>query len=268
MLPATDARYFLQFIAPSQTAAECGKIAPPSHVRGNTGEMPVLVRKLFGIGKLPADVRAAVEAEGLDLPRRFRPRHRRFSGAIPGLRSSHSVASYVGSVVFTSQRVLATPVVITQTGRAHRRRALGRNAIRRAPWRRYRRAGCSSRVTGRVPDALPHSPTRCGQAADHCLSTRNTSARVGVTTNGRPGRRICRPGSMCWQAPNGDHPRRYPPSRFAVHATGVGNVLRAAVSSLIFQANDSSATLTRQVPTMALWTITRSARRSGRRSIA
>ncbi len=82
-------------------------VIPDSH-RGNTGEMPVLVRRLFGIGKLPADVRAAVEAEGLIHLADFVPVTRRFSGAIPGLRSAHSVASYVGSVAFTSQRVLAT----------------------------------------------------------------------------------------------------------------------------------------------------------------
>ena len=70
--------------------------------------MPVFVRKLFGIGKLPADVRAQVESEGLLYLADFVPVTRRFSGAIPGLRSSHSVASYVGSVVFTSQRLLAT----------------------------------------------------------------------------------------------------------------------------------------------------------------
>ena len=33
---------------------------------------------------------------------------RRFSGAMPGLRSAGSIASYVGSVVLTNQRVLAT----------------------------------------------------------------------------------------------------------------------------------------------------------------
>ena len=70
--------------------------------------MPVIVRRLFGIGKLPADVRAQVEAEGVIYLADFVPVTRRFSGAIPGLRSSHSVASYVGSLVFTSQRVLAT----------------------------------------------------------------------------------------------------------------------------------------------------------------
>jgi hypothetical protein len=70
--------------------------------------MPVFVRRLFGIGKLPADVRAEVEAEGVIYLADYVPVTRRFSGAIPGLRSAHSVASYVGSLVFTSQRVLAT----------------------------------------------------------------------------------------------------------------------------------------------------------------
>jgi hypothetical protein len=70
--------------------------------------MPVFIRRLFGIGKLPADVRAEVEAEGIIYLADYVPVTRRFSGAIPGLRSAHSVASYVGSLVFTSQRVLAT----------------------------------------------------------------------------------------------------------------------------------------------------------------
>jgi hypothetical protein len=70
--------------------------------------MPVFVRRLFGIGKLPAEVRAQVEAEGVIYLADYVPVTRRFSGAIPGLRSAHSVASYVGSLVFTSQRVLAT----------------------------------------------------------------------------------------------------------------------------------------------------------------
>jgi hypothetical protein len=57
---------------------------------------------------LPDDVRAEVEAEGVIHLADYVPVTRRFSGAIPGLRSAHSVASYVGSLVFTSQRVLAT----------------------------------------------------------------------------------------------------------------------------------------------------------------
>lgn len=70
--------------------------------------MAVFVRRIFGIGKLPADVRAEVQAEGLIYLADFVAVTRRFSGAIPGLRSAHSVASYVGSVALTSQRVLAT----------------------------------------------------------------------------------------------------------------------------------------------------------------
>ncbi|MGH3957834.1 hypothetical protein [Mycobacterium sp.] len=70
--------------------------------------MPVFVRRLFGIGKLPADLRAEVEAEGVSYLVDYVAITRRFSGAIPGLRSGHSVASYVGSLVFTSRRVLAT----------------------------------------------------------------------------------------------------------------------------------------------------------------
>ncbi|WP_163755456.1 hypothetical protein [Mycobacterium botniense] len=70
--------------------------------------MAVIVRRLFGIGKLPSELRAEVEAEGLLYLADYVPVTRRFSGAIPGLRASHSVASYVGSLVFTSDRVLAT----------------------------------------------------------------------------------------------------------------------------------------------------------------
>lgn len=70
--------------------------------------MPVFVRKLFGVGKLPADLRAQVEEEGVIYLADYVAVTRRFSGAVPGLRSPHSIASYVGSVVLTSQRVLAT----------------------------------------------------------------------------------------------------------------------------------------------------------------
>lgn len=76
--------------------------------RRHTGVMAVVVRRLFGIGKLPADLRAEAEAEGIVYLSDYVPVTRRFSGAIPGLRSSHSIASYVGSLVFTPQRVLAT----------------------------------------------------------------------------------------------------------------------------------------------------------------
>lgn len=70
--------------------------------------MAVFLRKLFGIGKLPADFRAQIEAEGLLFLSEYVAVTRRFTGAIPGLRASHSVASYAGSLAFTSQRVIGT----------------------------------------------------------------------------------------------------------------------------------------------------------------
>ena len=70
--------------------------------------MAVFVRRLFGIGKLPDDLQAQVQAEGLIYLADYVAVTRRFSGVIPGTRVPHSVASYAGSLVFTSQRVLAT----------------------------------------------------------------------------------------------------------------------------------------------------------------
>jgi hypothetical protein len=70
--------------------------------------MAVFVRRLFGIGKLPADLHAQVEAEGLLYLADYVAVTRRFSGTIPGVRLPHSVASYVGSLALTSERVLAT----------------------------------------------------------------------------------------------------------------------------------------------------------------
>jgi len=70
--------------------------------------MAVFVRKLLGIGKLPDDLHAQVEAEGLVYLADYVAVTRRFTGAIPGVRLQRSVASYTGSLVFTSERVLAT----------------------------------------------------------------------------------------------------------------------------------------------------------------
>ena len=70
--------------------------------------MAVVVRRLFGIGKLPDDLHAQVEAEGLLYLADYVAVTRRFTGAIPGARLSHSVASYTGSLAFTEERVLAT----------------------------------------------------------------------------------------------------------------------------------------------------------------
>ncbi len=70
--------------------------------------MAVFVRKLFGIGKLPEDLHAEAEAEGLLHLADYVAVTRRFTGAIPGVRLQHSVASYCGSLVLSSERVLAT----------------------------------------------------------------------------------------------------------------------------------------------------------------
>ncbi|MCV7099367.1 hypothetical protein [Mycobacterium palustre] len=70
--------------------------------------MAVFVRRLFGIGKLPDDLHARAEAEGLLYLADYVAVTRRFSGVIPGVRAPHSVASYSGSLVFTAERVLAT----------------------------------------------------------------------------------------------------------------------------------------------------------------
>jgi|GEM_PF-478242 hypothetical protein len=70
--------------------------------------MAVFVRRLFGIGKLPPDLHAELEAEGLIYLADYLAVTRRFSGVIPGVRLPHSVASYSGSLAFTAERVLAT----------------------------------------------------------------------------------------------------------------------------------------------------------------
>jgi hypothetical protein len=70
--------------------------------------MAVFVRKLLGIGKLPDELRAEVEAEGIIHLAEYVSVTRRFSGRVPGKRSAGSIASYVGSLVLTNQRVLAT----------------------------------------------------------------------------------------------------------------------------------------------------------------
>lgn len=70
--------------------------------------MAVFLRKLLGIGKLPAELRAEVEAEGIIHLAEYVSVTRRFSGRVPGMRSSGSISSYVGSLVLTNQRVLGT----------------------------------------------------------------------------------------------------------------------------------------------------------------
>lgn len=74
--------------------------------------MAVFVRRLFGIGKLPDELHAQVESEGLIYLADYVAVTRRFSGTIPGVRLPHGVASYTGSLALTSERVLATPSML------------------------------------------------------------------------------------------------------------------------------------------------------------
>jgi hypothetical protein len=70
--------------------------------------MAVFLRKMLGIGKLPNELRAQVEAEGIIHLAEFVSVTCRFSGRVPGKRSKGSIASYVGSLVLTSDRVVGT----------------------------------------------------------------------------------------------------------------------------------------------------------------
>jgi hypothetical protein len=70
--------------------------------------MAVFLRKLLGIGKLPEDLRAELQSEAVIHVAEYVSVTRRFSGRVPGNRSAGSIASYVGSLVLTDQRVVAT----------------------------------------------------------------------------------------------------------------------------------------------------------------
>jgi hypothetical protein len=68
----------------------------------------VFLRKLLRIGKLPDELRAEVDAEGIIHLAEYVAVTCRFSGRVPGKRSAGSISSYVGSLVVTNQRVLGT----------------------------------------------------------------------------------------------------------------------------------------------------------------
>jgi len=70
--------------------------------------MAVFLRKLLRIGKLPRELRTEVQAEGILFISEYVAVTRRFRGAVPGLRSAGSIASYVGALVLTRERVLGT----------------------------------------------------------------------------------------------------------------------------------------------------------------
>lgn len=70
--------------------------------------MAIFLRRLFGIGKLPREMREQFDSEGIIYLAEYVAVTRRFTGKVPGHRASGSVASYVGSLVFTSQHAVAT----------------------------------------------------------------------------------------------------------------------------------------------------------------
>lgn len=70
--------------------------------------MAVFLRRALGIGKLPDDMRAQVEAEGVLHLAEFVPVTFRFSGTIPGKVAKGNLSSYVGALALTGQRVLGT----------------------------------------------------------------------------------------------------------------------------------------------------------------
>jgi hypothetical protein len=70
--------------------------------------MAVFLRKMLGIGKLPDDIKAQVDTEGLLYLAEFVPVTFRFSGRVPGKTAKGNIRSYVGALVLTDQRVLGT----------------------------------------------------------------------------------------------------------------------------------------------------------------
>ena len=70
--------------------------------------MAILLRRALGIGKLPDDIRAQVEAEGVMHMAEFVAVTFRFSGKVPGKTAKGNIRSYVGALVLTNKRVLGT----------------------------------------------------------------------------------------------------------------------------------------------------------------
>ena len=70
--------------------------------------MAVFLRRWLGIGKLPDDMRAEIEAEGVLHLAEFVPVTFRFSGNVPGKTAKGNLSSYVGALAITRERVLAT----------------------------------------------------------------------------------------------------------------------------------------------------------------
>ena len=182
--------------------------------------MAVFVRKLFGIGKLPADLRAQVEAEGLIYLAEYVAVTRRFSGVIPGLRSAGSVGSYVGSLAFTSQRVLGTLSVVPKlAGRAvdvrwdeaHDRRGEGRDLVDGSATRSRRRRGRPEVQRPAVAALQRRHPRR--RAGPVCRADRWPSTCRPNTSSARSASPIVRdrdprPGRLTQHRQAADHRRQ------------------------------------------------------------
>ena len=70
--------------------------------------MAVFLRKLLGIGRLPDDLRVAVESEGVIHLEECVPVTLRFSGKVPGKVAKGNIRGYVGALAITDHRVLGT----------------------------------------------------------------------------------------------------------------------------------------------------------------
>lgn len=77
-------------------------------MRVTLSRMAVFLRKLLGIGKLPDDMRAEVDSEGIIHLEEFVPVTFKFSGKVPGKTAKGNIRSYVGAVALTNRRVLGT----------------------------------------------------------------------------------------------------------------------------------------------------------------
>ena len=123
--------------------------------------MAVFVRRLLGIGKLPEDLHAQVEAEGLLYLADYVAVTRRFSGVIPGVRLPHSVAYYTGSLVLTTTTGAGHAVDAAEAGRRRPSTCAGmrHRPARRRP--RSRRPGWRSTSTSRRSTRSSAANSRC-----------------------------------------------------------------------------------------------------------
>jgi len=78
--------------------------------------MAGLFRKLFRIGKLPAEMRPQVDSEGVIYLGEYLGVVMRFTGHVPGRKSVGLVRGYGGALALTNARVLATVSAVPGKG--------------------------------------------------------------------------------------------------------------------------------------------------------